>query len=403
MDNSQMGSPRSGHWAGWETEARLMLNLALTLNGTRPACATERFPKPQIPLSSAMMRAHAISLIRTSGGEQFKEDSRLILVPSRLRDEKDLHGHRDHGYAQSHMPPLLYSYSDAFLHGSLVESIFNWLFSLTDIPRPKPKLRASHRDEVPTPQPGSNCKLPLWDYSKSLSLSPEIIRTLITEVPEVNTSVFAGDRAQDQKASVIQYSCLGGKHKTDGRCYPYSVAQLVINGCGISSQAPSGITGFLLRGHKEANFSSIGGSKKRTRDSDFPRRMTHPDRLSCRAHGTAWHCLVGYIAPEIFGMLLHKRTQALPHPENSNANLSPQSPREQKNHFYSFVIGPGKRRGDGGGAVKGFGASEKKTTGCGFHEEKEGWKEVAHCMKSSEAVDSQTGKNRELTEEICRI
>ena len=58
-----------------------MLNLALTLNGTRPACATERFPKPQIPLSSAMMRAHAISLIRTSGGEQFKEDSRLILVP----------------------------------------------------------------------------------------------------------------------------------------------------------------------------------------------------------------------------------------------------------------------------------------------------------------------------------
>lgn len=60
------------------------------------------------------------------------------------------------------MPPLLYSYSDAFLHGSLVESIFSWLFSLTVIPRPKPKLRASHRDEVPTPQPGSNCKLKLW-------------------------------------------------------------------------------------------------------------------------------------------------------------------------------------------------------------------------------------------------
>jgi hypothetical protein len=39
---------------------------------------------------------------------------------------------------------------------------------------------------------------------------------------------------------------------------------------------------------------------------------------------------VGYITPEIFGMLLHKRTQALPHPENSNANLNPQSPRKQK-------------------------------------------------------------------------
>jgi hypothetical protein len=59
-----------------------------------------------------------------------------------------------------------------------------------------------------------------------LSLSPEITRTLIAGVFEVNTSVFAGDRVQDQKASVIQYSCLGGKHKTDGRCYPYSVAQL---------------------------------------------------------------------------------------------------------------------------------------------------------------------------------
>jgi hypothetical protein len=32
-----------------------------------------------------------------------------------------------------------------------------------------------------------------------LSLSPEITRTLITGVFEVNTSVFAGDRVQDQK------------------------------------------------------------------------------------------------------------------------------------------------------------------------------------------------------------
>jgi hypothetical protein len=43
---------------------------------------------------------------------------------------------------------------------------------------------------------------------------------------------------------------------------------------------------------------------------------------------------VGYIAPEVFGVFLHERTQArtqaLPHPENSNANLNPQSPREQK-------------------------------------------------------------------------
>ena len=58
-------------------------------------------------------------------------------------------------------------------------------------------------------------------------------------------------------------------------------------------------------------------------------------------------------APEIFGVLLHERTQArtqaLPHPENSNANLNPQSPREQKDHFYSFVIGSGKRRGEEGG------------------------------------------------------
>ena len=57
---------------------------------------------------------------------------------------------------------------------------------------------------------------------------------------------------------------------------------------------------------------------------------------------------VGYIASEILGMLLHERTQALPHPENSNANLNPQSPREQKDQFYLFVIGPGKRRGEEG-------------------------------------------------------
>lgn len=62
---------------------------------------------------------------------------------------------------------------------------------------------------------------------------------------------------------------------------------------------------------------------------------------------------VGYIPPEIFGVFLHERTQArtqaLPHAEKfKRQSQSPIAAGTKKNHFCSFVIGPGKRRSEEG-------------------------------------------------------